>query len=54
MTLEYNSEYEIYMMGITQATRHMNFAESIQYTFIYFRLQDVFYDFIVFLSLLVI
>ena len=37
MTLEYNSEYEIYMMGITQATRHMNFAESIQYTFIYFR-----------------
>jgi len=36
MTLDYQSESGIYVIGITQATRSMSLAEAIQYTFVFF------------------
>lgn len=37
MVLDYKEDLGIYQIGITQATRSMNIAECIQYTFIYFK-----------------
>ena len=36
MNVQYNADQGRYLLGITQATRQMTFAEAIQYTYVYF------------------
>lgn len=36
MEVDYNNQQGRYILGITQQTRRMSFAEAIQYTFVYF------------------